>query len=137
MSEGHKKTEHRFRRCSGQTTRLGTFRRIAEGSAVSERTRTTQGAQLSVRSATSILTCFCLIDLEGSATQVGAVEGFNGLVAVFISDFNETEATGAAGFSIEDDTSALDGAKLTEEIGEFLVASREGEVAHVDIHRVT
>ena len=112
--------------------------RLSAGrAAVPERTRTTQGAQLSVRSATSILTCFCLIDLEGSAAQVGTVECFNGFVAVFISDFNEAETAGAAGFSIEDDTSALNGAKLTEEVGEFLVTSREGEVAHVDIHRVT
>jgi hypothetical protein len=88
-------------------------------------------------SATSVLACFCLIDLEGASAHVGAVEGIDGLVAVFITDLDEAEATGAAGFSIEDDTSALNGAELTEEIGEFLISGREGKIAHVDIHKIT
>ena len=51
-------------------------------------------------------TFFGLIDAQGAAAKVNAVQGFNGLVGVGFVHFNKTEATGAASFAIHDE---LDG----------------------------
>jgi hypothetical protein len=75
------------------------------------------------------------VDDQGSAAEVRLVQGLDrpaGLVVV--GHFDEAEAAGSAGFTIDDDAGGRDGPVLAEEGREFLIRGPVRQISDVDVH---
>ena len=72
-----------------------------------------------------------LVDTQGPATHVLAVQSTDHALESIVIDFHEAEATGTAGLTVVDQRHAVDGAILAKQFGDFILGRAEGQVAHV------
>lgn len=77
-------------------------------------------------------TFFSLVDAQGTAAEINAVQGFDGLVGIGFVHFDKTKATGAAGFAVHDQ---LDGKGIAvggkQGFNAFL-SSGKGQIADIN-----
>src|ERR1039457_5009937 len=75
-----------------------------------------------------------LVDAEGAAFELLAVQGAHGLLAVGIGHLDEAETLGLAGIAVGDDAGRLDRAIRLEDRAERVVVDGVGEVSDVELH---
>src|ERR1039458_29350 len=75
-----------------------------------------------------------LVDAEGAAFELLAVQGAHGLLAVGIGHLDEAETLGLAGIAVGDDAGRLDRAVRLEDRAERVVVDGVGEVSDVELH---
>ena len=75
-----------------------------------------------------------LVDVDGPAVKVGLVESLDGLVAIVIVHFDETETAGAAGVAIHNDVGRRDVAVLGEHFDEIVITNAPRKIAYKELH---
>lgn len=73
-----------------------------------------------------------LVDLQGAATELFAVQGLHGLEGVSVVHLDEAETAEAAGLTVVDELDGQDFAVLGENVAQVILRGAEGDVTDID-----
>jgi hypothetical protein len=83
----------------------------------------------------TILTRTGLVDVDGTTTEVLAIQGFDRRVGLTgVGHFDERESTGATGFAVGDDGDIRNFTVGLEGVADFVFSSAKGEVSNEELH---
>ena len=98
-------------------------------------TATAVAAAATAAATGAILTGTCFVDIDGTATEIGAVEGLDGRIGLAgVGHLNEGKASRTTGFAVSDDRNVGHFAMSLKGIANVVFSSAEREVSNKELH---